>query len=455
MPFSRSAVQPPRLTNGHDHGEVEHSGHFYAYDELLTEGQLDRMKLLLSAYACLPNAGSEPGNGWNWAVHLAERGICVTVLTRLENKTEIEAYQNRHPIANLTFAYVTVPGSMIRPATSLHYSIWQWRAVGVARELHQEDAFDLIHHVTYTSIHMPSQLWRLNLPTVFGPVGGGQTTPPSMLIYFGTARHAEFLRTVITKLLRFSPLHRLWLSKFRVVFAANRDTLNLLKALGRLDVQLQFDNGISFDDIAKEPRHYDDSQVITRFLWVGRLLPRKALPLALDALSRTTRPSTLTIAGDGLAPALVEAMIEKRGLRGRVEWAGRRLNGEEVRSAYLEHDALVFTSVRETSGVQLLEAMALGLPLICLDLHGASDVVPDTAGYKVPAVTPAQVTEALAAALDRFSVLPREAKHAMSIAGIQFARQNTWQIRAQRAEELYRELLMPANSASRELVPTV
>jgi len=121
---------------------------------------------------------------------------------------------------------------------------------------------------------------------------------------------------------------------------------------------------------------------------------------------------------------------------------------EEVRSAYLAHDALLFTSVRETSGVQLLEAMALGLPVVCLDLHGASDVVPDNAGFKVCVTTPVQVTHALAAAMDRFAGLDRNSKIAMSAASLDFARQNTWPKRAEQAEELYREVLAGANTVS-------
>ena len=116
------------------------------------------MKLLLSAYACLPNAGSEPGNGWSWAMHLAERGIDVTVLTRTENRTKIEAYMAERELANPHFAYVTAGGRMIRPTTGLHYLLWQWCAVAVARQRHRESAFQLIHHITYTSIHVPTQL---------------------------------------------------------------------------------------------------------------------------------------------------------------------------------------------------------------------------------------------------------------------------------------------------------
>src|SRR5215467_5078362 len=49
------------------------------------------MRLLLSAYACRPNAGSEPGFGWNWATHLADRGIEVHALVAKRNQEPIEA----------------------------------------------------------------------------------------------------------------------------------------------------------------------------------------------------------------------------------------------------------------------------------------------------------------------------------------------------------------------------
>jgi len=91
------------------------------------------MNVLLSAYACMPNHGSEPGNGWNWAIHLAERGIHVTVLTRREGRDELEAYMLEHPNVNLSFAYVSVPTKLFKPGSKIHYTLWQIRAVAVAR----------------------------------------------------------------------------------------------------------------------------------------------------------------------------------------------------------------------------------------------------------------------------------------------------------------------------------
>ncbi len=48
------------------------------------------MKVLVSAYACEPGKGSEPGAGWNWVVAAArQHELCV--LTRANNRESIEA----------------------------------------------------------------------------------------------------------------------------------------------------------------------------------------------------------------------------------------------------------------------------------------------------------------------------------------------------------------------------
>src|SRR5271169_4946615 len=78
-------------------------------DNLNPDNRRLSMRLLLSAYACRPNAGSEPGCGWNWATHLAARGIEVHVLVAKRNQEAIEAGLRANATANLHFTYVSVP----------------------------------------------------------------------------------------------------------------------------------------------------------------------------------------------------------------------------------------------------------------------------------------------------------------------------------------------------------
>jgi glycosyltransferase involved in cell wall biosynthesis len=399
-----------------------------------------QLHVLLSAYACMPDAGTEPGNGWNWAVHLAERGIKVHVLTVTDRREQIEAYRAKHPNSRVSFSYVALP-RRFRHCSAMHYLLWQWAALRVAKVLHENSPFDLVHHVTYSSIHVPTQLWRLGIPTIFGPVGGGQTTPPSMLDAFGPSRRVEVLRTAFTRVLPYSILHRAWLQKMTIVLATNSDTLRLVKSLGKMEVEPWFDAALPESFFAKEPRTFATTTEPLRLLWVGRMVPRKALPLTLDVLTKAKHPATLTIAGSGIPEAEVRRMIADRGLTERVRWAGRRLSLHEVRQAYTEHDVLLLASLRDSCPAQLVEAMGLGLPVITLDHHGPRDLVPENAGIKVPVTTPKGVLRDLAAAVDRYGELTGEEKTAMSRAAWSFARTLNYMTGAELFEALYREIL--------------
>jgi glycosyltransferase involved in cell wall biosynthesis len=422
------------------------------------------MRLLLSAYACRPNAGSEPGFGWNWATHLAARGIEVHVLVAKRNQEPIEAGLRLNPIPNLHFSYVSVPYEWAKKNEAVHYAFWQAAALKAARELSSKFEFQIAHHVTYGSVHVPSQLWRLGIPLVFGPVGGGQTAPISMLTYFGAQSSRERLRSSFTAALKFSPLHRQWLQKMSFILAANRDTLNLVQSLGCNNASLMCDTAIPADYFAAAPRNFEkrnDAEKRSgtlKLLWVGRMLTRKALPLALDALKEVGGDVSLTIAGDGMDPRAVHQMIRDRRLEQRVFWKGSRLTFDELRSAYAQHDAMLFTSLRDSFGSQLLEALAMGLPIITLDLHGAHDHVPAAASIKVQVGNPAETVRNLANAIEEYASLPLLRRNEMSLRGWNFARNLSWSARVEFVERLYQEVLSrvaPLRSGSASKVAAV
>lgn len=416
------------------------------------------MRILLSAYACRPNAGSEPGVGWNWATHLAARGIDVHVLVAKRNQEAVEAGMRLHPAPNLHFTFVSVPYEWAKRNEGVHYALWQMAALKAARELSSKFQFQLAHHVTYASVHVPSQLWRLGIPVIFGPVGGGQTAPPSMLKYFGSAKSKEKLRSSITGALKVSPFHRYSLTKMSTILAANTDTLSLVRAVGCKNASLMCDTAIPADYFAEAPRNFKERRGPLKLLWVGRMLARKALPLALDALEAANANATLTIAGDGLPPETVHQMIRDRNLEQRVFWKGSRLTFEELRAAYAEHDALLFTSLRDSFGSQVLEAMAMGLPIITLDLHGARDHVPRGASIKVQVGTPEQTVRNLAGAIEQYASLPLPRRNEMSLHAWSFAKTLSWPARAEMVEKLYREVLataVPLKNASAAKVAAV
>src|ERR1700730_3638991 len=149
----------------------------------LGEAILRLSKVLMSAYACEPSKGSEPGVGWSSAVEMA-RYHDIWVITRANNRPPIEVELARNPQPRLHFVYYDLPywSRLWKRGTHgvhLYYYLWQLCILAIARALHREVKFDLVHHVTFLRYGAPSFLCFVGVPFVWGPVGGGESAPRS------------------------------------------------------------------------------------------------------------------------------------------------------------------------------------------------------------------------------------------------------------------------------------
>src|ERR1017187_6809913 len=68
-----------------------------------------KLRILLSAYACGPGEGSEPGMGWHWALEIARLGHEVCILTRENNLPSIERALGLHGDLRIQVAGYDIP----------------------------------------------------------------------------------------------------------------------------------------------------------------------------------------------------------------------------------------------------------------------------------------------------------------------------------------------------------
>ncbi len=243
--------------------------------------------------------------------------------------------------------------------------------------------FDVMHHVSWGSLHLGSKLWRLPVPLVYGPIGGGQTAPSQYRRYFGRDWPVEMLRTfATTSLLRLTVRGRETVRNAAITLVTNSATAQACQRLGARDVRYMLAEGLPQEWIVADRKRPTGTPVV---LWVGRLLPRKAPMLALETFAelRRTTHARLVVAGDGpLLPQLRE-MVQRLGLEEDVELLGR-VPWPDMTSLYDAATAFLFTSLRDSSGSQFLEALGRGLPAVALDHHGIGDAAVGSAAVKVP-----------------------------------------------------------------------
>jgi glycosyltransferase involved in cell wall biosynthesis len=110
-----------------------------------------------------------------------------------------------------------------------------------------------------------------------------------------------------------------------------------------------------------------------RFALVGRLEPRKGVDLALDALA-SVPGAVLDIVGDGPARASLWKHARARGIEDRVVFHGHLADPRPVVALA---SAALGSSRSEGLGISLLEAMAMGKPVVAFAVGGVAEVVKD------------------------------------------------------------------------------
>lgn len=363
------------------------------------------LKVLLSAYACEPGMGSEPGVGWNLAVHLA-RHHEVWVLTRANNRPSIEAALAHDSVPGLHFVYHDLPAwarfwKRGGRGVQLYYYLWQLSAVPVVRRLHAEVGFDLTHHVTFCKYWVPSALAFLDgVPFVWGPVGGGESAPLSFWPTLGPRGVLyELGRTLARSAGERDPLVRRTARRATLALATTPETAPRLRRLGVKRVEVLGQVALPDEEVQILGELPAPAPGPIRFLSVGRLLALKGFHLALEALAASgVKDAEYWIVGDGPERRRLEALARRLGVTDRVRFLGWLPRPEALRCLASAH-ALVQPSLHDSGGWVCLEAMAAGRPVICLELGGPATQVTEGTGFRVPARTPERATGDIARAM--------------------------------------------------------
>ena len=181
----------------------------------------------------------------------------------------------------------------------------------------------------------------------------------------------------------------------------------------------------------KEDKHSNLHQLQRPvFLFVGGIIPRKGLHLLLEACvvlqKQGYRNYTLLVVGDGAQRQELEAFSQTHELADCVKWAGR-VNYGNLGAYFNSADVFVLPTLEDTWGVVVLEAMALGKPVLCSKWAGAAEmVIEGENGYLFEPQQP----EELAKVMRRFIEQPNLSK-SMGDKSQQLMAQHTPEVAAQ------------------------
>lgn len=154
-------------------------------------------------------------------------------------------------------------------------------------------------------------------------------------------------------------------------------------------------------------------------LFVGRVAHEKNIDflLRVAARCRLTHPDLLwVIAGEGPALPALKQLANSLGISDRVRFLGYLDRQSDLPDCYAAADLFAFASRTETQGLVLLEAMAMGVPVVALAAMGTADIVAPQRGALV-----AQDDEADFASRVNYLLSNHAHRHAMGNQAREFA----------------------------------
>lgn len=416
------------------------------------------LKILINAYACCPNMGSEPGMAWNWVTNLAKH--CeLYIITESEFRDKVEcAVADLAYSVNLHFIFLPIiegdeeKSSEIRKRCwnqgdwrfYLDYAKWQERSLVTAREVCTQTRIDVLHQLNMIGFREPGRWYKLSketgIPLIWGPTNAKASFPMEYLNGAPLTRKLFiYLKTFIThQQLRFSKHVKETSKQASFVVAASSDSGESIREYLKIDPIVINESGCDIEDVKIEKT---GNRKILDLLWVGRFLFTKQLDLALKVIANIKNDDIrLHVVGGTLEEEKpYREIVEKLGVSNRIVWH-QKVSHAEVQKLMQDSDLFFFTSIAEGTPHVILEALNNGLPVLCFDTCGHGDCVNDKVGIKLKLTTPNQSIKEFAEKIE-YLYSHREVLANMSIHCLMRAEELSWDNKAMQMLDLYHRVV--------------
>lgn len=377
-----------------------------------------RLKILLGCYACDPNYGSEPGTGWQFVKHIARSHDIHVIVEKDEFEKHLTQYSRLHPdeVKNITFHFIrrqhhNLLRKLWPPSYYWFYNMWHKRAYKYAQQLHAQEHFDLVHQINMVGYRSPGELWKLNIPFIWGPIGGLNNTAWGLLPcmgWYGTIFYA--MRNIFNAIQkRWSKAARIVSQKAHTIFVTDPESCGLIKKLWKRDALVMREvgttNSISQDNISS---HTPGTPL--KICWAGVHEPRKGLNLLLDAISLCKEPVHLYVLGNGPCTEKWKQLTQKKQIESKVTFCGK-IPHDDVFNVMSQSHVFCITSLSEGGTPNIvMEALQQGLPIVALNHCAYASVIDETCSIKVPISPSKCISQRFAQALDKIATSEDERK---------------------------------------------
>lgn len=357
--------------------------------------------ILVSAYSCEPVEGGEAAVGWNIVLQLAKHNI-VHVITRSNLREKIEAHYPKDIASNITFHYYDTPKWMRffkrgERGMHLYYFMWQIGILSVIKGLRKDIKFDYSMHLTFGNVWLPTFLPYLDIPFIYGPIGGGEGIPSTFLSkmspYFFCI---ELLRIIMKKTAKINPFFLYKAYKSKAILCRTGQTASLFPRKYQDKIEFLTDGAIEPNFFENEVK-YNCNKTI-RIISTSRFIALKNVACIVQALNYVPEKYDIECIMVGKGPELDNVKKMAASCPHKITFL-KHMPRQEVLNQLTQADIFITPSLKDACNLTLLEAMTVGLPIICLNWSGMAISTDDSCAIRLPVTNPEQMPKDMAAAI--------------------------------------------------------
>lgn len=397
------------------------------------------MNILYIAFSCSPIKGSEDRVGWNIPLEASKRHN-VIILTKEEQRGEIEPYMKEHKIDSIEIFYVDIPKFYKKIFNGFLYSarlnVWHTRALKVAKKICKEKNIQIVHQLTPMEFRAIGDYGAIpNVKYVCGPLGGGEYVPDGLWGYTKGHRSVEYLRKLMN--IYYNLKYKMTGRYNRVdhYIYANKETREYVGRGNHIETEMAVDFVSTII-----PEKQDDNKCV--FLVAGRVIYRKGHTFLFDAIKaiKAEHDFEIRILGNGPDMPYLTSIYEKDAfLQKHVTFVGR-IPFTKMKEEYDKANVFLMPSIRETTGSVLLEAMSNGLPIIAMDRFGSGILLHDDIGWTFGGTTKQDFIDSFAKVMSECIDNPEEVR-CKGMNMLKESEKYTWAVKVGHFEQKYKELL--------------
>jgi glycosyltransferase involved in cell wall biosynthesis len=352
---------------------------------------------------------------------------------------EMEAWLTSNIITNVTFLPI-LPNSLTLKLNYLNrkgifsYSFyfafrnWHRQVFKVAQELIKTEKFDLVHNFNPTGYREPGYLWRLNIPYLWGPIGGVQNRPSQLFSMLTMSSKILFTIRNRINTYQFNTSGRLKkaVNAASLLLCSTTENKNLFEQKFDTTVIYVPENAITKSMSVTTERSTDlNSGDVYNILWIGSIDLRKSLNLLIEALAMIEAKNWhLHVIGNGPLKQSMQDLTKVNNIESNITWYGHIPRAEVINLLQIGH-LHVITSLGEGTPTTIWETMANGIPTISLNHCGMKDVICERCGVKINIESVQQVKTDLAFAISDLIQNPIKINN-LSAGVLECAKSHTW-----------------------------